>query len=604
MQKPVSGSLRWLATALSFALAASLLSGSAVLAADSATLEEETITYEEAYLQDSETEANEFLDSVDIEEELVKSSDDTTQEKTTSETAASTDVTLDGSGTTGVSSLSAASGIPPVAPEVQLLRIAPNDYFDGISVLAAPGRPGPREISNQVLSQSVSILSGGRASDMVWQWGQFLDHDIDLTEPDEEHPEHEDIPVPLGDPFFDPLGEGGKVIPFTRSVFDPATGTSTSNPREQINTITGFIDASNVYGSDLTRANALRTLDGTGRLKVSKGDFLPFNTVGLPNAGGSGRTDLFLAGDVRSNEQVVLSVMHNLWVREHNFWAREISKRRRFLTGDEIYEAARTVVMAEMQIITYQEFLPVILGSGFLPSYVGHNPTIDGRIANEFSTAAYRLGHTMLSPTILRLDGSGAPIAAGPLSLRDAFFAPTELTTYGLEPYLKGLASQIMQNIDSKVVDDVRNFLFGPPGAGGLDLASLNIQRGRDHGLPDYNSVRIAYGLAPKASFADITSDTNVQAQLSAAYGNVNDIDVWVGALAEDHVSGTLVGELLYTALVDQFQRLRDGDPDWYANVLNPVAAMLLEKQTLAKVIARNSTLKRSDLQFNVFVVP
>lgn len=487
----------------------------------------------------------------------------------------------------------------------QLRRLVPPDYEDGISQLATHGRKSAREISNLVLSQSGSVPSGKNASDMVWQWGQFVDHDIDLTEPDEANPEHEPIPVPLGDPFFDPLGNGGVTIPFTRSVFDPTTGTGLANPRQQRNDITDVIDASNVYGSDAARTQTLRTLDGTGRLKTSAGDLLPFNTFGLPNAGGANRTDLFVAGDVRVNEQAGLTAMHTLWLREHNFWADKIGKTNKSLTGDQIFEAARAMVRFEMQSITFNEFLPVILGDGALGPYPGHDPGVDPGVFNFFSTAAYRLGHTMLSPTIQRLDAKGNPIPGGPLALRDAFFNPSAISSVGIDPYLKGLASQVMQRIDHMLVDDVRNFLFGPPGAGGLDLGSLNIQRGRDHGLADYNTFRIAYGLTPAAGFSDVSSDPAVQARLANAYLDVNEIDPWVGALAEDHVSGdVLVGELLFEALVDQFQRMRVGDPDWYENRLSPAAAKKIEKQTLAKVIARNTAIPYGHMQHNVFIVP
>ena len=114
-----------------------------------------------------------------------------------------------------------------------------------------------------------------------------------------------------------------------------------------------------------------------------------------------------------------------------------------------------------------------------------------------FSTAIYRFGHSMLTPELLRLDNDGNVIEAGNLSLRDAFFAPDEIVSNGIDSLLLGGASQLAQEIDTQVVDDVRNFLFGPPGAGGFDLASLNIQRGRDHGLPDYNQARVDMGLEP-----------------------------------------------------------------------------------------------------------
>ena len=161
-------------------------------------------------------------------------------------------------------------------------------------------------------------------------------------------------------------------------------------------------------------------------------------------------------------------------------------------------------------IITYHDFIPALLGPNALPPYSGYKPDIDPSIANSFSTAAFRVGHTLLSATLRRLDANNQTI--GDLDLSQAFFNPTEISGAGIEPYLRGLASQIPQEVDCYLVDGVRNFLFGPPGAGGFDLASLNIQRGRDHGLPRYNQVRQDFGLAPKTTFAEITSDPDLQA--------------------------------------------------------------------------------------------
>ena len=162
-----------------------------------------------------------------------------------------------------------------------------------------------------------------------------------------------------------------------------------------------------------------------------------------------------------------------------------------------------------------------------------------------------------------------------------------------------------MQEIDTKVVDAVRNFLFGPPGAGGLDLASLNIQRGRDHGLSDYNSVRAAYGLPRVTSFAQITSDVELQAELQSLYGSVDNIDLWVGGLAEDHVAGSSAGPLFRTILSDQFERLRDGDRFWYQNGsqngLTSRQRSDLDRLRLADVVRRNSG--TTNLQDDVFVL-
>jgi len=483
----------------------------------------------------------------------------------------------------------------------RLLRNVPADYADGVAALAGAERAGAREVSNIVCDQDGSLPNSVGASDFVWQWGQFLDHDLDLTG-GIDPPEPADIAVPAGDPFFDPFATGAEAIAFNRSLYDPATGSGDDNPRQQINEITAWIDASNVYGSDTQRAAALRTDDDTGRLRVSAGNLLPFNIDGLPNAGGSA-VSLFLAGDVRANEQVGLTAMHTLWMREHNRWARAIARRSRRLSGEEIYQQARRMVIAEMQAITYREFLPVLLGPGALPPYAGYDPGVDASIRNVFATAGYRFGHSLLSPTLLRLDQRGVEIDEGHLELRDAFFAPQRITGEGgIEPLLRGLAAQVCQSFDPFVVDDVRNFLFGPPGAGGFDLASLNIQRGRDHGLPGYNDVRGAYGLAPAQDFAAVSSDPEIQARLAAAYGDVDSIDAWVGGLAEDHLPGAMVGELVRAVLVEQFVALRDGDRFWYERILSPTERQRVDATTLADVIRRNTRIG-SEIADDVFHV-
>jgi hypothetical protein len=506
---------------------------------------------------------------------------------------------------------------------IPLLRRTTLAYEDGVGVPAGAARASARAISNAVCAQTDLVPNAAGASDFVWQWGQFLDHDIDLT-PVLVPAEPFDIAVPTGDPWFDPAGTGTQVIPLDRSYYELKGGAY-----QQFNQITSWIDASNVYGSDPERARALRTLDGTGRLKTSAGELLPFNEAGLPNAPAS-TPNFFLAGDFRANEQVALTALHTLFVREHNSWVECIRReegaplgdvRRAFagrdgrarvtraemgdrsrprLSGDELYELARAIVAAEIQAITYREFLPVLLGSNGVRPYQGYRPNVRPDIRNVFATAAYRLGHSMLSPTLLRLDAEGDVIDAGDLPLAQAFFDPNQLISVGIEPYLRGLAAQRAQEIDTRLVDDVRNFLFGPPGAGGFDLAALNIQRGRDHGLPGFSRLRMDYGLPPAFSFASITSDLDVQADLASVYSSASDVDAWVGGLAEDHVPGAMVGRTLRRVLREQFEALRDGDRFWYEHALPPDLRQLVERQTLADIIRRNTTIG-SELPDDVF---
>ena len=479
------------------------------------------------------------------------------------------------------------------------LRSSPAAYADGMSSPAGATRLSARELSNLLANQGdVGLVNDRNMSAFVYAWGQFLDHDIDLTDsaiPSESFP----IAVPKGDAYFDPNSTGTATLGMTRSEYDPTTGISPSNPRQQINSITAFVDASQVYGSTAERAAALRSFQG-GRLKTSDGNLLPFNTMGLENAvmPGAPASAYFAAGDVRANENIELTAMQTLFVREHNRLADKLKLEHPNWTDEQLYQAARRWVAAEMQVITYKEFLPALLGPGAIPSYTGYKPNINPGIANEFATGAFRFGHSMLGTEIQFLDNNGNQ-AHPTVGLKDSFFSPNLIVENGIDEIMKYLASDRAHEVDIRVVDDLRNFLFGPPGSGGLDLAALNIQRGRDHGLVDYNSVRVAYGLKPVKTFSEITSNKQLQATLAAAYGNVNNIDLWVGGLVEDHVPGTSLGPLFGRIIASQFQRLRDGDRFWYERDFQGAELTELRNTSLATIIRNNTT--THNLQPNVF---
>ena len=113
--------------------------------------------------------------------------------------------------------------------------------------------------------------------------------------------------------------------------------------------------------------------------------------------------------------------------------------------------------------------------------------------------------------------------------------------------------------------------------------------------------MRVAYGLPPVTSFAQITSNVQVQQELRQAYGSVNNIDAFEGGLAEDHVPGSDVGPLFQAIIVDQFTRLRDGDRFFYLNESwSPDELNILQQgNTLAKVIEANTGI--TNLQSDVF---
>lgn len=472
------------------------------------------------------------------------------------------------------------------------IRIAPADYPDdgsGETILSELDRTNARTISNAIVQQTADLPNQRGLSNMIWAWGQFLDHDIDLTHTNAANGTA-DIAI---EDENDPLGPGP--IFFDRSDFVDGSGTP-GNPRTQINSITSFIDASNVYGSDEIRATLLREFVG-GKLRVSEGNLPPINDVGLPNAGPANG---FLVGDVRGNENVVLTSMHTLFVREHNRLCDLIALLDPEAEDEQLYQLARKIVQAEIQRITYDEFLPALLGEEVRDLAVA-SPSNPG-IATEFATASYRFGHSTLSTNIELVDGE----SLSTISLTNAFFNPDFLADDAtrVDQLLAGLPTHRCQEIDTHVVSDLQTFLFGPPGAGGFDLPALNIQRGRDHGLADYNSMRAAYGLSRVSEFAEITSDPTLQTNLEELYGTVDNIDAWIGGLAEDHVSGGSVGPLIRAVLMDQFSRLRSADEFFHTHdrdLKSPVveAVIDLNNQSLYQAVLSNTTVRQySDSPF------
>jgi hypothetical protein len=503
-----------------------------------------------------------------------------------------------------------------------LLRLSQAAYANGVSSPSLPNNPSARVISDIVNNQAdaagndIATVDGNSLSDFGYAWGQFIDHDMDLTPGNP----NETLQI-LADPN-DPSQMGNQT--FARSVYDPATGTT--NPRQQINAVTSYLDLSNVYGSNTTVANALRTFQG-GQLKTSPGNMLPYDNttyftkaqiaaLNMANDSGAVSTDqLFAAGDVRANENVELTALQTLFVRNHNLIASELAQQdpTKFgftrWTDENLYQEARKINIAEEQIITYTQYLPDLLGPS-APTYTGYSRNVDPAIATEFSTVAYRFGHSMLSGGIERQNNNGTDITGDPtgdasLSLATDFFDPNVLNPAGvidpltghistdIDALLKGDADGDAQAVDAQAINEVRNLLFANGGLqdNGQDLMARDVERARDDGIGTYNQVREAFGLAPVTSFSQITSNVTVQQELQKAYGSVDNIDPFEGGQAEDHAPGSDMGPLFTTILSNQFSRLENGDRFFYLNeTFTPAEqSMLQQGNTLAKVIEANT---------------
>ena len=434
------------------------------------------------------------------------------------------------------------------AADTAQLRIGPR---------GPPGnnRANARVISNTVHAQTADVRNDRNMNELVTFFGQFIDHDLALspmTGADFDVEIAEDDPV---------LGGQISAVPLSRSaVVDGAP----------LNEVTSFLDGSAIYGSGDERAEVLRT--GTdGLLKTGDGDLLPDNDGTIENDPDMS-AQFFVAGDIRSNENPILTSVHTLFLREHNIIARELAEALPALAEDEeeLFLTARRINVAQLQKVVYEEWLPAILGDNTdIPAFTGFDESVEPIVSNFFSTAAFRVGHTMLNEEITRLNAANQPLP--PLGLAEAFMSPQLVRDDGIEPFIRGILNTATQEIDPMVVDSVRNFLFANiaeefPNVDGVDLVARNIQRGRDHRIPSYNAARRALGLSRMRRISDISSNSTVVEALEEVYRNVNQIDAFVGCLAEDRVAGSSLGELLRASWAQEFTRLRDGDRFFYLN--------------------------------------
>ena len=414
-------------------------------------------------------------------------------------------------------------------------RVAPANYADGRSRQVTPVKPD-RYVSNRIFNDvGQNLFSETGLSQWGWLWGQFIDHDLGLRveTPGESSP----LPFNQADPlerFTNDLGALG----FNRTPAAPMTGTSST--RQQLNTITSYLDASMVYGSDATRATWLR--DG-GSLFLPRG-FLP-RADARGNAATAPPMDLFgaqvaapgravVAGDARANENIGLTAAQTIFAREHNRIVRQLPTA---LSAELKYQIARRVVGAEIQYITYHDFLPA-MGVRLAP-YTGYKPAVDPTESNEFATVGFRahsMVHGEMEPSapdgtwsnellasfaargIVVEHDAGTVTLVVPLSL--AFGDPDLLEQIGVGALAAGLAEERQYKNDEQIDDSLRSVLFEVPKptttdpsaclepvvtdacfAGVADLGADDIARGRDHGMPSYDQMRAAYGLAHRTLF-------------------------------------------------------------------------------------------------------
>ena len=322
-------------------------------------------------------------------------------------------------------------------------------------------------------------------------------------------------------------------------------------------------------------------------------NLLPLDDVkGHPLDLCNNRDGCFVSGDTRVNEQMGLASMHTLFSREHNRIAGILKHVNHHWDNEKLYQETRKIVGGILQKITYEDYLPKILGKDGVLPFQGNQYDVNPGILNEFSTAAFRFGHSLIRPFFDVLDNGYNPMRS-PIPLKEMFFNNVFIQKNGIEPILLGLLANTSQNVDPFLAEDLTKHLFETEHTIGLNLASLNIQRGRDHGLSGYNTYRKLCGMKSAETFDDVSLEIkNVKYRdlLKELYGTPDKVDLWVAGLAEDPLPDTAIGPTFHCILSKQFKNLRDGDRFYYEerDVFTKEQLREIKKVTLSQVMCHN----------------
>uniref|UniRef100_A0A3B5MCU6 NAD(P)H oxidase (H2O2-forming) n=1 Tax=Xiphophorus couchianus TaxID=32473 RepID=A0A3B5MCU6_9TELE len=502
-----------------------------------------------------------------------------------------------------------------------LVRLVPARYWDGVyQPVHEPVQPNARGLS-RLLSGGASGLSSARNRTVLSLFfGYHVAFEIFDVRTPGCPPQFMNIKVPKGDPVFDPNATGKVRLPFQRGQWDKLSGQSPGNPRAQVNSVTAWIDGSSIYGPSSSWSDFLRSFSGGLLNRGSEWN--------MPNKGG-GRNFMWSAPDPSTGEygpqglygeNLFTAAEGIIWFRYHNYVAAKLHKENPEWSDERLFQNARKTVVATLQNIALYEWLPGFLGDRKLPPYPGYQKFVDPGISPEFQAAAMRFGMTMAPPgvymrnktchfrKITNIDGSKSPA----MRLCNSFWkrqSANMKTSHDVDELLMGMASQIAEKEDHIVVEDLRDFMYGPLRFSRTDLVALTIQRGRDFGLQSYTETRKALDLPPVKMFEEINpelSSSNPQLLRDVAElygGDISKLELFPGGLLE---STDGPGPVFSAIILDQFERVRNGDRFWFENKQNGLFTneeiQTIRSLTYRDILIAVTSAEETDLQKNVFL--
>ena len=452
--------------------------------------------------------------------------------------------------------------------ETPFKRILAAEYDDGInspktySKIKGKYLPNPRSVAMEIHAARRTFPE---TTQMLIFFAQFVDHDVTFTSKTTYNngvekkcscgANDEDcfqIPIPKNDKW----NKDQQCFPFTRSSAAIYNFECKFAYREQLNLFTSWTDLSSVYGTSEKMLKSLRTFSN-GLLKTSKNPFTGYDSFAkLQNRDCTHLKPLekcFLAGDSRIEDNHYLTMFTKIFYTEHNRIAKLLYQYNPLWDDEYLFQEARKINIGQYNHIIYWELLPILLGNyamqqwdltplteGFFEHYdYKTNP----QTTNEFATAAMRIGHVLVNKFHLgynneyELEGNWTTnqvISTTEFGHRNSY-----------NNIVRGALLQNSYYFTPAVNDYMGNWLFTGlfKNFKRLSLPALNIQRGRDHGLPGYNRYRKYCGLNYANKFEDFTNiPAEVRKQMASLYATPDDVDLWTGIVSEFPVEDGVVG--------------------------------------------------------------
>ncbi|XP_056138124.1 dual oxidase 1 [Lampris incognitus] len=507
------------------------------------------------------------------------------------------------------------------------MRLLPARYADGVyQPIQEPQLPNPRRLSRLIAKGPSGLPSTTNQTVLSVFFGYHIAFEIFDSRTPGCPPEFMNIPIPKGDPIFDTSGTGKVLLPFQRASWDKESSQSPNNPRIQVNLVTAWIDGSSIYGPSSSWSDALRSFSG-GLLTSGSEYNMPKQEGGHslmwsaadPSTGEHGPNGLYELGNAWANENLFTAAEGIVWFRYHNYMASKLHEEHPQWSDENLFQNARKIVVATLQNIALYEWLPAYLGNKKLPPYPGYQKFVDPGISPEFGAAAMRFGISMVPPGIYMRDrtchfreiidigGTSSPA----IRLCNSFWkreSPNVKSGQDIDDLIMGMASQIAEREDNVVVEDLRDYMYGPLRFSRSDLVALTVQRGRDFGLSSYIQVRQALDLPPVKTFEEINPELNsanpqlLREVAELYHGDISKLELFPGGLLEAH-NGP--GPVFSAIILDQFERIRNGDRFWFENRQNGLFTdeeiQAIRYVTYHNVLTAVTSAEANDVQKNVF---